>query len=313
MTFADISQIGDDLIHTINQSLYHHSSVQRDEASIQNYPVIQLLDYLNDKKTLQRNDAVIGIIKSLHSLESNGMPKSCMDEVKGALKYQGLVNESFIESARRLANQAEPLEHNVDDERRKQVFREILPALYKQNPRPSVADRNYLSRVTGLGRKCLDTFFQNKRNRHGQTRKRISSGPSSNSETFQPDILYDVPDNGKKRKHDSMNEVNNTPNLNLTNMVLDSDNLVFPIHGSSENSILNFSEALDNDILSQSHCTNEYISPSSIGEQFNDTKYLLDFPEVVNIFNSIDDTFYESLFSTSLYPKMDVEGILLNA
>lgn len=121
MTFADISQIGDDLIHTINQSLYHHSSVQRDEASIQNYPVIQLLDYLNDKKTLQRNDAVIGIIKSLHSLESNGMPKSCMDEVKGALKYQGLVNESFIESARRLANQAEPLEHNVDDERRKQV------------------------------------------------------------------------------------------------------------------------------------------------------------------------------------------------
>lgn len=96
-------------------------------------------------------------------------------------------------------------------------------------------------------------------------------------------------------------------------MVLDSDNLVFPIHGSSENSILNFSEALDNDILSQSHCTNEYISPSSIGEQLNDTKYLLDFPEVVNIFNNIDDTFYESLFSTSLYPKMDVEGILLNA
>lgn len=121
MSFADISQIGDGLIHTINQSLHNHQSKQRDEASIQNYPVIQLLDHLNGKKPVHRDNAVIGIIKSLHSLENNGMPKSCMDEVKEALKYQDLVNGSFIASTCKWAENGETLEHNIDDKHRKQV------------------------------------------------------------------------------------------------------------------------------------------------------------------------------------------------
>lgn len=109
-----------------------------------------------------------------------------------------------------------------------------------------------------------------------------------------------------------MNEVNNTCNVNQSNTVLNSNKVVFPVHENAEYSASSLSGTLEDDILSQFQCTNEYVRPSSMGEQFNDTKYLLDFPEVVNIFNNTDDLFHESLFSMSLYPKTDMEHILLN-